>query len=170
MSEAYCRHVWPVVRHAQSFQHPQVKIYAVLISTGVYALGNHLSVIHKLTTRHTTVNSVVGRFHTFYRPRRPLGRVEVWLYSVLDLGTRRRWGVSVTARPLSTPGKDHVPIVQEARFSALAQIGPGAHLASCTMGTGSFLGEESSRGVTLTPHPLLVPRSKNRVGLYLCSP
>jgi hypothetical protein len=33
------------------------------------------------------------------------------------------------------------------------------------MGTGSFPGVESGRGVTLTPHPLLVPRSKNRVEL-----
>ena len=31
-----------------------------------------------------------------------------------DRGTRRRWGVSVTPRPLFTPGKDPVPIVQEA--------------------------------------------------------
>jgi len=31
-----------------------------------------------------------------------------------DLGTRRGWGVSVTPRPLFTPGKDPVPIVQEA--------------------------------------------------------
>ena len=29
-------------------------------------------------------------------------------------GTRRGWGVSVTPRPLFTPGKDPVPIVQEA--------------------------------------------------------
>ena len=29
-------------------------------------------------------------------------------------GTRRGWGVSVTPRPLFTPGKDTVPIVQEA--------------------------------------------------------
>jgi hypothetical protein len=29
---------------------------------------------------------------------------------------------------------------------------------------------ENGRGVTLTSHPLLVPRSKNRVELYLCSP
>jgi hypothetical protein len=28
------------------------------------------------------------------------------------------------------------------------------------MGTGSFPGVESGRGVTLTPHPLLMPRSK----------
>jgi hypothetical protein len=38
------------------------------------------------------------------------------------------------------------------------------------MGTGSFPGVESGREVTLTPHPLLVPRSKNRVALYLHSP
>jgi hypothetical protein len=31
-------------------------------------------------------------------------------------------------------------------------------------------GVESGRGVTLTPHPLSVPRSKNRVELYLYSP
>jgi hypothetical protein len=32
-----------------------------------------------------------------------------------DHGTRRGWGVSVTPRPLFTPWKDPVPIVQEAR-------------------------------------------------------
>jgi len=32
-----------------------------------------------------------------------------------------------------------------------------AYPASCTRGTGSFLGVKSGRGVTLTPHPLLVP-------------
>jgi hypothetical protein len=31
-------------------------------------------------------------------------------------------------------------------------------------------GVESDRGVTLTPHPLLVPRSKTRVQLYLYCP
>jgi len=50
-----------------------------------------------------------------------------------------------------------------ARFSAPVQTGPGAHPASFTMGTGSFLGLKSGRVVTLTPHPLLVPWSyKNR--------
>jgi hypothetical protein len=57
-----------------------------------------------------------------------------------------------------------------ARFYAPVQTGPGAHPASCTMGTGSFPGVESGRGVTLTPHPSLVPRSKKRVELYLYSP
>ena len=47
-----------------------------------------------------------------------------------------------------------------ARFSAPVQTGPGAHSASCTMGTGSFPGVNSGQGVTLTPHPLLVPWSR----------
>jgi len=46
-----------------------------------------------------------------------------------------------------------------ARFSALVQIGPGAHPASCTMGTGSFAGVKSDRG-----------RGQERVELYLYSP
>ena len=44
-------------------------------------------------------------------------------------------------------------------FPAPVQTGPGSQPASCTMGTGSFPGLKSSRGVTLTPHPLLVPWS-----------
>jgi hypothetical protein len=47
-----------------------------------------------------------------------------------------------------------------ARFSAPVQTGPGAHPASCTMGTGSFPGVKSGWDVTLTPHPLLVPWSR----------
>jgi len=44
------------------------------------------------------------------------------------------------------------------------QTGPGAHPASCKMGTGSFPGVKCGRGVLLTTHPLLVPRSwKSRV-------
>ena len=44
-----------------------------------------------------------------------------------------------------------------ARFSASVQTGPGALPGSCTMGTVFFPGIKSGRGVTLTPHPLLVP-------------
>jgi len=57
-------------------------------------------------------------------------------YGLDGLGIESRWG---------------------ARFSAPVQTCPGAHPASCTMGTGSFQGVNSGRGVTLTPHPLLVP-------------
>jgi len=34
-----------------------------------------------------------------------------------DHGTRRGWGVSITPRPLFTPGEDPVPIVQEAGWN-----------------------------------------------------
>jgi len=47
-----------------------------------------------------------------------------------------------------------------ARFFALEQTGPGAQPASCIMGTGSFPGLKSGRGVLLTPQPLLVPWSR----------
>jgi len=40
------------------------------------------------------------------------------------------------------------------------QTGPGAHSASCTMGTGSFPAVKSGRGMTLNPQPLLVPWSR----------
>jgi hypothetical protein len=63
---------------------------------------------------------------------------------------------------------DRIPL--EARFSAPVQTGPVAHPASYTVGTGSFLRIKSGRGVTLTPHTLQVPRSKNRVELHLYSP
>jgi len=45
---------------------------------------------------------------------------------------------------------DRIPV--GTRFFAPFQTGPGAHPASCTMGTGSFPGVKSGRGVTLTPH------------------
>ena len=35
----------------------------------------------------------------------------------LDRSTRRRWGVNVVLQPLFTPGKDPVPIVQEAGWA-----------------------------------------------------
>ena len=45
------------------------------------------------------------------------------------------------------------------------QTGPGAHPASCKMGTGSFPGVKCGRGVLLTTHPLLVPRSWNSTAI-----
>ena len=46
-------------------------------------------------------------------------------------------------------GRDFTPV----------QTGPGAHPTSYKMGTGSFPGVKCGRGVLLTTHPLLVPRS-----------
>ena len=44
-----------------------------------------------------------------------------------------------------------------ARFPALVQTGPRAHPAFCIRGNVYFPRVKSGRGVTLTPHPLLVP-------------
>jgi hypothetical protein len=57
------------------------------------------------------------------------------------------------------PGRsgDRIPV--GSRIPAPVQTSPGADPSSCTMGTGSFLGVKSSHGVTLTPHPVLVPLS-----------
>ena len=51
-------------------------------------------------------------------------------------------------------GRSGDRIAVGARFSAPVQTDPGAHPTSCTMGTGSFPGVKSGRGVTLTPHPI----------------
>jgi hypothetical protein len=56
------------------------------------------------------------------------------------------------------------------RFSAPVQTGPGSHPASCTIGTGSFPGVKSGRGVTLTPHPHLAPWSRKVRAIPLLAP
>jgi len=49
----------------------------------------------------------------------------------------------------------------------LIQTGPGAHPASCKIGTWSFPGVKCSRGVLLTSHPLLVPWSYIYIYIYI---
>jgi len=68
-----------------------------------------------------------------------LGRLLI-LFGITLYELATRWSV-----------RDRIPV--ETRFSAPVQTGPGAHPASCTMGTGSFPGAKSGRGVTLTPSP-----------------
>ena len=58
----------------------------------------------------------------------------------------------------------------ETRFSAPVQTGPGAYPGSCTMGTVPFPGVKSGRGVTLTPHNLLVPWSRKSRAIPLLPP
>jgi len=65
-----------------------------------------------------------------------LSRCSDWL-RVGRSGIESRWG------------RDFPPV----------QTDPGAQQASCKMGTGSFLGVKCDRGMLLTTHPLLVPRS-----------
>jgi len=57
----------------------------------------------------------------------------------------------------------------EARFSVPVQTDPRAHPVSCKMGTRSFQGVKSGRGVTLTPHALLVPWSRKSRDIALLS-
>jgi len=52
--------------------------------------------------------------------------------------------------------RDRIP--GGASFSGPVQTNPGAHPASCTMGTG-FPGGRGGRGLGLNPPPQLVPRS-----------
>ena len=78
-------------------------------------------------------------------------------YSNCQVG--RDSSVSIATRyGLDGPG---VEFRWQARFFASVKTGPGAHPASCTMGTGSFPGvKRPGRGVVLTTHPQVAPRLK----------
>ena len=76
-----------------------------------------------------------------------------------SVGTTTRYG-------LDGPG---IESRSGARFSAPVQTGPGPYPASCTMGTGSFLGvKRPGRGADYPPPSKC--RGHERVGLYLYSP
>ena len=60
-----------------------------------------------------------------------------------------QWKRFEVVKKKSRWGRDFPPV----------QTGPGAHLASCIMGTGPFPGVKCGRGVLLTTHHLPVPRS-----------
>jgi hypothetical protein len=66
--------------------------------------------------------------------------------SSVGIATELRAGRSGDRIPV---GRDFPPV----------QTGPWVHPASCTMGSGSFPGVKYGRGVLLTTHTLLVPRS-----------
>jgi len=66
-------------------------------------------------------------------------------------------GISVGIATELQAGRPGVEFQWEREFSPV-QTGPGAHPASCTIGTVSFPEVKCGRGVLLTTHPLLVPR------------
>jgi hypothetical protein len=81
-------------------------------------------------------------------------------FTLLDLVNIPRWAAQLSRYSdwlRAGRSGDRIPV--RVRFAAPVQTGPVAHPASGTMGIGSFPGVESGRGVTLTTHPLLVPRS-----------
>jgi hypothetical protein len=106
--------------------------------------------------------SLTSLFQFFEVPDRFSTPVELHLCNLSD-GAR---GSSVSI--LSGYGLDNRAIgvrspaeAREFSSSLCVQTGSGAHPASCTMGTGSpFPGAKPGRGVTLTTHPPLVPRSR----------
>ena len=71
------------------------------------------------------------------------------------------WYVAVCCLCVCVLTDKFIRHARTAKFFAPVQTGPGAYSTSCTMGTGSFPGGNSGRGVTLTPHSLLVPWSRN---------
>ena len=91
------------------------------------------------------------------------------LYSYLEDGTCKFGGPDTSVGIATGYGLD-CPLIESrwgAGISAPVQTGPGVHTASCTMGTGSFLGVKSSRSVTLTPHHVLVPWSRKSRAISL---
>jgi hypothetical protein len=62
---------------------------------------------------------------------------------------------------------DQIPV--KVRFSAPVQTGPWAHLASCTMGTGSFQAVKRP-GFALTTHPYLALRLKKEYSYNSTTP
>jgi len=68
--------------------------------------------------------------------------------------TRIKWAVYLSRHSdWLRVGRSEERIPVRARFSSNFQTDPGAHPASCTMGTDSFRGVNRGRDVTLTPHP-----------------
>jgi len=57
-----------------------------------------------------------------------------------------------------------------AKFSAPVQTGPGAHPASCTMGTGAFPGDKERPGRDADPSPPSSAVGHERIELYIYSP
>ena len=83
---------------------------------------------------------------------RPSVRLSVCLYIYIhglgsSVGVATDYGLN---GPGSSPGggREFPPV----------QTGPGAHPASCKMGSGSFPRLKCGQGVLLTTHPLAVPR------------
>ena len=85
-------------------------------------------------------------------------------FSQIFLGPLARESPCTIKARISSPPRSRDRISVGSRFSALVRTSPGAQPVSCKMGTVSFPVVKSGRGVTLTPHPLLVPWSrKSRV-------
>ena len=102
---------------------------------------------------------------TFYMPCSTCPLVNLIALIVTGYGPGSSFGIATGLRAGRSGdriavGRDFPPV----------QTGPGAHPASCTMGTRSFQGVKSGRCVMLTTHPLLVPRSWKSRAIPLPTP
>jgi len=109
-----------------------------------------------LRSRSLYDNQFCILFHVTFREIQAEAHLFVQTSQYRAVKTHKRAGIA-TAYGLDGP-------VIESRWGernfAPVQTGPEDHTTSCTMGTGSLPGVRCCRGVTLTPHTLLVPRSK----------
>ena len=102
-----------------------------------YSEPGESSSAHKSTTIREHLNILLPYSFEYFRFISGSSVGIVTDYELDGPGIESRWG------------RDFPPV----------QTGPGSHPASCKMGTGSFPGVKCGRGVLLTTHPLLVPRS-----------
>jgi len=130
--------------NSSSFWNPMFKVYFNIITLPIYRiyrilylfLSFPISILYHACTFPLYFITLI--WQSIWIMSRPGSSVGIATDYELDgPGIESRWG------------RDFPPV----------QTGPGAHPASCTMGTGSFPGVKCGRGVLLTTHPLLVPRS-----------
>jgi hypothetical protein len=125
------------------------------------------SVNFNVTTRHYILED--SNLHTYRREnltahRDDLGKQQIQLISVVVMGCRSRdsSGSIVSDYRLDDRaiGVRFPAGAKDFSSNLCVQTGSGAHPASCPMGTGGpSPGVKRGRGVTLTTHPHLVPRS-----------
>jgi len=90
---------------------PSVKVWWEAINTGTGSTGN---TIPNITAKVKCTLVQALRLCTGRMAHRGSRGLTILFH---DHGTRRGWGVSITPRPLFTPRKDLVPIVQEAGWA-----------------------------------------------------
>ena len=137
-------------------------------------INSFLILWHKL--RRNQQNSLfIGRRHSFNQTRTCFGLTGTLTKISEPLNEKCTYTQLILHTPIKQlylqwrAGRSEGRIPVGARFSATVQTGPGAHPASCTMGTGTFPGvKRPGRGVDHPPTSKC--RGHERVGLYLYSP
>jgi hypothetical protein len=89
-----------------------MKVTCLLVTSSPSVFQGNVRDKHNKKVKYTLVQAL--RLCTGCRAHRGSRGIAL---PFLDHGTRRGWGVSVTPRPFINPGKDPVPIVQEAGWA-----------------------------------------------------